>query len=515
MNTKACRLMIASVLLFACTKEDLATTDTDSSSDSTEQQTATGSDSGIAWNYDKSSDTYYVVGISYCEKPADTDYETMGIFVPGAYMDAKANSNGTYTCTVNSKGEKNGFTASTAPVVIPVNTPGYKAMSPPSGFSSGIASYTEKGFVYLFAGCRGKESSAPSAVTDLKAAIRYFRYLVAQGGVPGDTDRIFTFGHSGGGAQSAILGASGNSSLYDPYLSALGAKMDFKDDVAGSMCWCPITNLDQANGAYEWNMGQTRSGLSETDLKISKALASNFAEYINAIGFKHPSSGETLTLEATDDGYSQSGSYYRYMMEVINDAVKRYNQTNGANVSSYDISDPAALSSFAKVYKKATKGIAAFDAYDGESRTSAANLLFDPKGVWAHYDKYLGEIIAEYAPEYKSAFEEDLALVDSYGNDLDTRLAMYTPLYYLIDDDNYYNGGGNGSSTVATHWRIRSGIEQGDTALCSEANLALGLLKKGISDVDFETVWDQGHTQAEDSGSGTSNFIAWVETCCG
>jgi len=288
--------------------------------------------------------------------------------------------------------------------------------------------------------------------------------------------------------------------------------MDYRDDVAGSMCWCPITNLDQGDGAYEWNMGKTRSSLSSADQNISKALAAVFAEYINAIGFKHPETGATLKLEATDDGYYQSGSYYEYIMEVINDAVTRYNKNKGASVSTYSVSDAGALYSFAKSYKKASKGIAAFDAYDGVSRTSAANLLFDPEGVWSHYDKYLADIVAEYAPSYKSAFNSDLAQVDSYGNNLETRLAMYTPLYYLINNSAYYANGGKGSSDVASHWRIRSGIEQGDTSLCTEVNLALGLLLAGVQDVDFATIWDQGHTQAEDSGSGSTNFIEWVES---
>ncbi len=490
----------------------------DSSSDDSSDDQSSGSvitdPSSIEWSYDKSSDTYYVVGIVYCDNPADKSYEQMGIFVPGAYMNASANSNGTYTCSINSSGSKNGYTASTAPVVIPVNTPGYKAMSPPSGFSSSVSNYTSNGFVYLHAGCRGKDASAPSAVTDLKAALRYFRYLAAQNAVPGCTDRIFSFGHSGGGAQSAILGASGNSDLYDAYLEKLGAKMDYNDNVCGSMCWCPVTNLDMANGAYEWNMGKTRSGLSDADQNISKALSGVFADYINAVGFTHPTTGETLTLEATGDGYYQSGSYYEYVMEEINDAISRYNQANGKSVSSYSTTDSGALASFANSYKKTTKGLGAFDAYDGESRTSAANLLFDPDGEWAHYDKYLADIVAVYAPQYKSAFDSDLALLDSYGNNLETRLAMYTPLYYLVNNSTYYSGGGSGSSSVATHWRIRSGIEQGDTSLCTEINLALGLLQYGITDVDFATVWDQGHTQAEDSGSGSSNFISWVQSCC-
>lgn len=39
------------------------------------------------------------------------------------------------------------------------------------------------------------------------------------------------------------------------------------------MCWCPITNLDIANEAYEWNMGVTRSDLDDATTALSKGLA--------------------------------------------------------------------------------------------------------------------------------------------------------------------------------------------------------------------------------------------------
>ncbi len=463
----------------------------------------------LKWKYDSSSDTYYIVGLVYCDNPADESYEQMGIYVPSAYL--TKNSDGSYS--INASGTCNGYSAATAPIVIPVNTAGYKAMSPPTGFTKNATSYTSKGFIYLFAGCRGKDAAAPSAITDLKSAIKYYRYLSDQGAVPGNTDRIFSFGHSGGGAQSAILGSCGNSALYTPYLKALGAKTEYRDDICGSMCWCPITNLDLGSEGYEWNMGQTRSGLSDTDKSISKALAAAFADYINALDLKHPSTGETLTLTATSDGYFQSGSYYEYMMEVINDAITRYNTYNKASVSTYSTTDISALASFAKNYKSATKGLGAFDNYT-KSRTSAGNLLFDPDGEWAHFDKYLAEIVATYAPSYKSDFDTDLAKVDKYGNNVDTRVAMYTPMYYLINNSQYYEGGGTGSSNVAPFWRIRTGIKQGDTSLCTEVNLALALKAYGVEDVDFETIWNQGHTQAEDTGDGTDNFIAWVQECC-
>ena len=83
---------------------------------------------------------------------------------------------------------------------------------------------------------------------------------------------------------------------------------------------------------------------------------------------------------------------------------------------------------------------------------------------------------------------------------------MYNPMYYLLP---YYDG--YQTSTVAKSWRINSGIEQGDTATTVEMNLALALENcAGVQDVEFTTVWGQGHTMAERTGDSTTNFIAWV-----
>ena len=43
-------------------------------------------------------------------------------------------------------------------------------------------------------------------------------------------------------------------------------------------------------------------------------------------------------------------------------------------------------------------------------------------------------------------------------------------------------------------------------------NLALALQNYGV-DVDFATVWGQGHVEAERTGNSTDNFIAWVNQC--
>ena len=47
------------------------------------------------WQYEASDDVYWQVGLSYAADPADSSYETMGIFVPRAYFTGTDNGDGT------------------------------------------------------------------------------------------------------------------------------------------------------------------------------------------------------------------------------------------------------------------------------------------------------------------------------------------------------------------------------------------------------------------------------------
>ncbi len=272
------------------------------------------------WQYNEEDDVYYQIGISYCQTPADETYETLAIFIPGAYMNASANGDGTYTCEVNTETTVGNYNAGTAPIVLPVDTPGYSAQSALTEYRS-FTEYTDEGIIYVHAGCRGRDAGAPAGVTDLKAAIRYVRYNA--GNIAGDTERIFSFGMSGGGAQSALLGVTGDSALYDDYLESIGAVMNVSDAVYGSMAWCPITSLDSANEAYEWNMGTTRVNLTEEEQAISNALVDNYATYINSIGLTD-SDGNVLTLEQSEDGLWQAGTYYEYVKTAIEDSLNQF-----------------------------------------------------------------------------------------------------------------------------------------------------------------------------------------------
>lgn len=161
------------------------------------------------------------------------------------------------------------------------------------------------------------------------------------------------------------------------------------------------------------------------------------------------------------------------------------------------------VADYVAALKSPSKSVGAFDDIN---RSQAENTLFGyADGNGSHFDAIEAELLA--GTDYEAAFKEDLTKTDAQGYTPDKRVAMYNPMYYLCD---YYEG--NDTSKVAKYFRIRTGINQGDTALCTEVNLALALSAKGVN-VDFETVWGQGHTKAERTGDSTSNFIAWVNEC--
>lgn len=596
------------------------------------------------WSYDATNNVYYQIGVPYCSAPVTTDYESMGIYVPGAYFKGTANSDGTYSCSIDTSGTVNGFTAQTAPIVLPINTAGYSAQAAPTSYSyDGLGDYLEAGFVYVFAGCRGRANGtdssgnfsysggAPWGVTDLKSAVRTLRYNSSK--IPGSMDRIISFGMSGGGAQSAVLGATGDADGYASYLEKIGAPLTnadgsaLSDAIFASMCWCPITNLDYASEAYEWNMGQFSTSDTRADGTFTKAMSTDmaaaWAAYLNKLGLKN--NNTTLTLEESSDGTYLKGSYYDYLVSVIQDSLNNFladtefpytpnTQTQAdlgaggggqgapsgsapsgsapsgsapsgapsgsaptstdstASSSSSSSSSTAAagaapsgaaptdagssdssssttydtvedyidalngddawidydsdtntatvksLSGFVTACKSPSKAVGAFDAFD---RSQAENQLFgNDDNDYLHFDYTMSQLLADnqskysalsnWNSSYPSDFANDLKLKDDLGNASQARQNLYNPLYYLLD---FYDGAG--SSTPAEHWRIRTGINQGDTANTTEVNLALALqMSNKVKDVDFATVWGLGHTTAERTGSATDNFISWVEGLC-
>lgn len=300
-----------------------------------------------AWRYDEDNDIYYQLGLTYCKSPATTTYESLAVFVPGAFFTAEKNGE-TYTCTVNDKAVVGNFTPATAPILMPVNTGTLSAQMSPTVYGyEGLAPYLQAGCVYVYAGFRGRSAGydtasgsdelfpggSPWPVVDLKAAVRYLRYNASC--LPCDASRVFVFGFSAGGGVSAVMGSSGDSALYEPYLASIGAVTHdaegatISDAIAGSASWCPVTSFDMADAAYEWSMGQYADDGTRAEGRwtraLSRDLASAYGAWVNEMDLRN-ADDEQLTLDETEAGAYSLGSYVTAVLDSIDEAASHFVQ---------------------------------------------------------------------------------------------------------------------------------------------------------------------------------------------
>ena len=299
-----------------------------------------------AWKYDDDNDVFYQLSVPYCLEPASETYESLAIFVPGPYLTPKDDSKKP-EYIVNESATVGGFTAKTAPVVMPINSGTLGPQASPASYSyAGLGTYLLAGCVYVYPGFRGRSSGYESSgnqvysggdpwpVVDLKAAVRFLRYNKEL--LPCDTSRIFTFGFSAGGGVSALMGCTGDSELYMPYLEQIGAATfdatgeTISDATFGSASWCPVTSFDTADASYEWMMGQyadqgTRAEGTWTKL-LSNDLACAYAGYVNAMDLRD-ADDQALELDETSGELFTDGSYYTHLVDCVQDAATAFFST--------------------------------------------------------------------------------------------------------------------------------------------------------------------------------------------
>lgn len=505
------------------------------------------------WLKHKKHHVYYQLGIPYAANPTHPELEKMAIFVPSKFMKCKRNVRGeTYTCEPNADKRIDMLRSTNAPIVMPIETPDYASMPALHQYRD-VSKFTNAGLVYIHAGCRGIEQAAPACVADLKAAIRFIRHN--KNNIPADTESIYVFGQGHGGGLAAILGASGNSKLYQPYLKEIGALLSGSDAVHGVMAWSPITGLESANEAYEWNMGYTRKGISQNQHELSNRLARAYADYVNNAGFRNDRD-ISLRLQYSERGIYQSGTYYDYIMQTIQDSASHFfkktpfpytpqrHQYKFGDFSKneqpvvgeldpqgtfltrrqylrylnskrkwvrFDFLENKAIirsvDDFIQSFKPATKPIAAFDAIN---RQQLENKLFrTDDGQNRHFDEWTMKILQNH-PKAKE-FADDLIATDRLGVTVAQRRNMYSPLYYMLPSSAGYR-----SAEVAPTWRIHSDINQTATALTSEANLFLAAERYPTAiDVhkhaEFIAIWAAENIMPEDQNVEPMDaLIAWI-----
>ena len=391
-----------------------------------------------------------------------------------------------------------------------------------------MAKALARGFVVAAPGARGRTlkgadgkytGKAPAVIVDLKAAVRYLRFN--DKAMPGNAERIVSNGTSAGGALSALLGATGNSADYEPFLKALGAA-DVRDDIWAVSAYRPITNLDNADTAYEWLLGDLKetkdtmmpppggpagappangapqglpggaggpwgaphsgSGpLSTGQIALSSQLRALFPAYVNGLGLK-TTDGIPLNLDA--DG---NGTFKDFVKSCLMASAQRALK-NGADLSNM---------TWVKIGNGTVTDID-WDGYILHAGRKKAVPSFDALDLSSGENNEFGTDTVENC--HFTAFGQAHSTVAAAGAADPALVRMMNPMNYI----------GVAETSTAKFWRIRHGTMDSDTAIAIPVILAARLSNAGCT-VDFALPWDRPHSGDYD----LDELFAWIRQLTG
>ena len=432
--------------------------------------------------------------IPYVANPIDIDQQYMNIYVPEEYF-----NNGTI----------NGYNTQTAPIFMPNAVGGYmpsQAMTPKmeNGKPNSVLYALSRGYVVASPATRGRTNKAsdgnfigkaPAVIVDLQAATAYLH--ANDSAMPGNANRIITNGTSAGGAVSLLQGAAGNSSDFQPYLQALGAATAATNIYAVS-AYCPITNLDAADMAYEWSykgitsfnkvtMGQgelpqanvggnaappqrtiQRVNLNADDVAYSNLLSEHFPEYVNNLQL-HDSMGRVLKLDKNGNG-----TFKNYVKAFIIDAANKA-QAKGTDLSKHtylvrDNKTGAIKDINWEAYNQFVSRSKAPGAFDSRSNDSGENNLFGTSTTDNNHFTITAAL--HDTTSNQNVYVENAKIV-----------TMMNPMNYL----------GSPAATNAQFYRIRYGTADSNTSIAIP--LIVGTRAQNLGyQVDMATPFDVDHS---------------------
>jgi len=396
----------------------------------------------------------------YVENPTDAEYQSLNIYAPEVFF---------------SGGAVGGYTINTAPIFFENGIGGYMPCKPApperEAFGRVSASFyaLEHGYVVVSPGARGRTNQnsagkyygkAPAALSDLRAALRFLRDNA--GKIPGDVNRIISIGTSAGGSLAALTGVCG--------------------EVFAVCAYCPVTDLEHADMAYEWQFdgiydyAHRRMVQKENDIPIfaveegtmtkeqislSMELAGAFPAHLNSLGLLD-ATGKPLKLNP--DG---TGTFRDHICGLIKSAAEK---STGASVPDID---------FAKFMRDITR-MKLTPAFDDIAMCSFENNLFgDINSDCAHFTRFSYNRSVSVLPKMADA----------------QIIAEMNPLNYI-----------GKCAKPAKYWRIRQGTKDRDVGFATPTILAIKLQNSG-ADVDFSLVWDEPHGGNYD----LPELFAWID----
>ncbi len=461
---------------------------------------------------------YALMGLPYCASPEDPFVQNLDIYVPAAYVDAVPNGDGTYTVSFNDSTVTNSngttYSAETAPIIYQTTIDGYK-----EGYSITLATdlkgtpgditqveetnraahyedFIKAGYILAVVSSRGVDSvyatnSAPVQIVDLKAGVRYLKHNAET--MPGDTDKIIVIGGSAGGSCASLLGASGNSKAFEPYLQKIGAVMDATDDVYGVRAMATIANVHLADAAYEYlhsletsftGMGPN-AGVTEFDefeTALHSALIDTFGTCLEDLGFDR---------DTFMDGYLDAinACLDTYVKNYVDD-VDAFAAANPTLVRKGDTFTAKSAAEFVDTYLHRSKDIMAFDTQSRGSweaklfgaKHFSLSLLNTIKSLEKDYPEQAGALAAEYETEANDAAQQDM-------------VELMAVLTYLT---------GDAECDIAPHWHLCNSTMDGDVGSIM-AYLTCSILNRDFADsvdAEFHLAFDD----KSEAGHGYGDF---------
>ncbi len=344
------------------------------------------------WTYDKDADAWTLSVVTAVTNPEIEDEQGVSVCVPGAYVtgiDTDKDGEADVTADTADDAVKGSLVIDTKAKVTSTNGQVYTAKTAPVIVNTGAAGYSEQenqtaattyaaeGYINVACGNRGKQSSvtdedgtttytgdAPLCLVDQKNAVRFVKYNILLGNLPGSVDYFVSTGGSGGGAHAAMIAAtSNNPDFYDyeidagavgvyqtedgEYFTTVtidGKEVELSDGMWGCMAYSPITSLAEADmaQAFEYYLDEDYDFNTNFQAKMAEYLSEEYMEYINGqkltmdeskVGFDLNEDGDTkdtvdLTIEYDADKYKDTngygGTYLNYYLATMQKSLKAY-----------------------------------------------------------------------------------------------------------------------------------------------------------------------------------------------